>query len=421
MGTPRAGPSAETVPPVQDASRGFGSSTPTPAPRTRGKSVVTPYQPSQAVRQHWRPPKPPQLPFFRDPAHTVPTKWSLYRPLVRALRGPAKLRAGVPLAAIACVSVLPSAFEAAAAANATLEGTRKGKEKTVIQHASEIFTTTPTARYPYLLDLVRARARCARGHTSLDVARALITSSEKLLQTISSSPPEAHTLDTNAQWFATQVASRIALDAAAAAEHKAQQQRRPRLTGGYFRPSLFNPPLPRMKPQPIGITMMIAARVQRRQRRRDEERRLRGWMSDIRREITFWRSLGIDNPETMGRWASTPENGSFEGPYNLYKQIVSAGFEAESQRAMMKFPSDMVDRIKHARRRRHLRLINRARATWGEPPLTALPGPVPTETSPEREGRRGRRKEDRRPRTLRRLALAKRREAAREVAAHAAA
>ncbi|KAK4683477.1 hypothetical protein P7C73_g6779, partial [Tremellales sp. Uapishka_1] len=28
----------------------------------------------------------PKLPFFRDPAHTIPTKWSLYRPLLRHAR-----------------------------------------------------------------------------------------------------------------------------------------------------------------------------------------------------------------------------------------------------------------------------------------------------------------------------------------------
>jgi hypothetical protein len=41
---------------------------------------------------------------------------------------------------------------------------------------------------------------------------------------------------------------------------QAQLRNRPILTGSFLRPTIYNPPLPRMKPQPLSITMIIAKR-----------------------------------------------------------------------------------------------------------------------------------------------------------------
>ncbi|GMK59402.1 hypothetical protein CspeluHIS016_0800080 [Cutaneotrichosporon spelunceum] len=51
------------------------------------RPATLPYAPKPApVRQHTRP-------FFRDPAHTRPTRWGLYRQLLRAMGGAAALAA----------------------------------------------------------------------------------------------------------------------------------------------------------------------------------------------------------------------------------------------------------------------------------------------------------------------------------------
>jgi hypothetical protein len=61
---------------------------------------------------------------------------------------------------------------------------------------------------------------------------------------------------------------------------------RPILTG-HIRASLSNKPLPRLKPQPSAISVMIYKRRAERQRRVLKLKELEDWQDDLRREAAF--------------------------------------------------------------------------------------------------------------------------------------
>jgi hypothetical protein len=68
-------------------------------------------------------------------------------------------------------------------------------------------------------------------------------------------------------------------------------QKRPILTGAYHRATYYNRPLPRMKPQPIHVTMMIKKRMAARWNRHAKTELWKEWKEDIKRERSFEQSL----------------------------------------------------------------------------------------------------------------------------------
>ncbi|KAK7033169.1 hypothetical protein R3P38DRAFT_2921146 [Favolaschia claudopus] len=66
---------------------------------------------------------------------------------------------------------------------------------------------------------------------------------------------------------------------------------RPILTGTLLKPTLYNPPLPRMKRQPIAISGMINTRMRARERRLARDAQLSEYIDDLRREAAFEESL----------------------------------------------------------------------------------------------------------------------------------
>ncbi len=70
-------------------------------------------------------------------------------------------------------------------------------------------------------------------------------------------------------------------------EWQAKLRHRPILTGGFMRPSLFHGPLPRMKPQPPAISLLISRRIKKREERRAKIESLEDVLEDIRIEESF--------------------------------------------------------------------------------------------------------------------------------------
>ena len=66
---------------------------------------------------------------------------------------------------------------------------------------------------------------------------------------------------------------------------------RPIMTGALMRPSLFNRPLPRLKPQPIHISRMIWNRRRVRDLRLQKQELWTSWRDDLQRESTFEANL----------------------------------------------------------------------------------------------------------------------------------
>jgi hypothetical protein len=84
-------------------------------------------------------------------------------------------------------------------------------------------------------------------------------------------------------------------------EWQERLRNRPILTGGYLRPTLSNPPLPRLKPQPMAISGMIFKRRVARDRRMTAASRLREWRDDLFREHVFESKLQKSSPEMVDR------------------------------------------------------------------------------------------------------------------------
>jgi hypothetical protein len=336
-------------------------------PKTQRLNVFEPYQPTQTLpRARERARRPP---FFLDPSHTIPTKWSLYRPLLRALRGPAALRTAVPSAAIAVASqFVPREVKRDASFDAILA-------LAPAHPPQPLPPTTPAAAHPFLLDAVRARWRKARITTSVPQARDFILRAENVLAAIRHGEGEAAALEAEARGFAIKAGARAAADAEAAAERERERRRKPFLTGGFMRANMFNLPMPRIKPQPVRLGCMIRARALRRVRRINKDRRADEEMDDMRREIAFWRELGVGEPEDLGERAPTASQplgsapGSWEVEYHRYKALLSEQFSREDVRALTPFSAETLAAVKEARRRRHRYCVNRAREAHGLGPL----------------------------------------------------
>lgn len=76
---------------------------------------------------------------------------------------------------------------------------------------------------------------------------------------------------------------------------------RPIMTGALMRPSLFNRPLPRLKPQPTHISGMIWNRRRARELRLQKFELWTSWRDDLRRERAFEANL-LQHVKESGLW-----------------------------------------------------------------------------------------------------------------------
>ncbi|ORY31855.1 hypothetical protein BCR39DRAFT_82579 [Naematelia encephala] len=174
------------------------------------------------------------LPFHRDPAHTIPTKWNLYRSLLRS----------------ASSYRPPSSGESSSGLTAVR---RKIKETW----------------------------RRFRGMTSPSQTRVILDRQYTLLDKIRSSDPQLEELD---KFYTKVYAIR---DTPKAPVPKPI----PRLTGGFLFPTYHNPPLPKLHPQPPEISGMIRQRIKARAKIIDKLRRYREWGEDMTTETKFWQRI----------------------------------------------------------------------------------------------------------------------------------
>ncbi|EAL22159.1 hypothetical protein CNBC2970 [Cryptococcus deneoformans B-3501A] len=162
----------------------------------------------------------PAVPFYRDSKHTVPTKWSLYRSLLRFSKSS---KPGYP------------------------------------------------AHYPEIRNEIKRLWKKHKSLTSIPRVQQFLNGQYDILSAFqlgeSSKLSELEFRLKNKRVLRDLSKSRDRADQASQPDSKP-----PRLTGGYLRPTLFNPPLPRLKPQPIGLSMMIHNRLRKRERRMEKRR-----------------------------------------------------------------------------------------------------------------------------------------------------
>lgn len=115
----------------------------------------------------------------------------------------------------------------------------------------------------------------------------------------------------------------------------------PKVTPGFLYPSLSNPALPRLKPQPLHITMPIVKRRKAYDRRTPKQRSWEEMLMHIRHEATFERDLGVvsEGSDNVADIKSVLES---------YKE----SFKRDFQRAKSKFTVDTLAQANAARARR---------------------------------------------------------------------
>lgn len=129
-----------------------------------------------------------------------------------------------------------------------------------------------------------------------------------------------------------------------------------------MRPTILNPPLPRLKPQPIKISMMMKKRLKLRAQRVERHRELMEINSAMKYEVGFWRSLGAgdrsgaDAPDAE-EWIASDWGKEANKAIGLLEGV----FERDARRAASVFTPETVEQVMAARRRRHAFYNERAR------------------------------------------------------------
>ncbi|WVO13156.1 hypothetical protein L204_100768 [Cryptococcus depauperatus] len=242
-------------------------------------------------------PRPPALAFFRQPGHVIPTKWSLYRPLIAHLK------------------------------------------------------VNPGQSYPHISREIRSLWKKNKGLTSVPQVQGFLTRQYDLLWALQAdSRDELQELEQRLTRKHECSDSRKRAQESKEALQSASKP--PRLTGAFHRPTLFNPPLPRLKPQPIGLSMMIHNRLRARERRMEKRKLYASLRVDMLLEVSFWKQVEVSR---RSKWAPNKNSKSPGGWDAILKEelkTMDARFARENMRAEMVFEEPMLQRIKRAKVRK---------------------------------------------------------------------
>ncbi|TDL17204.1 hypothetical protein BD410DRAFT_730238, partial [Rickenella mellea] len=126
-------------------------------------------------------------------------------------------------------------------------------------------------------------------------------------------------------------------------------KRRPVLTGAFLRPSYFNGPLPRMKPQPQHITLMIKRRRIARERRGEKNVLLHDWHEDLVLEGKFEKSLSMATRTDEHDFDDVFRNRDFVEEIKEQRRLIRQSFALEMDRATKPYSDEMLQQIKEAR------------------------------------------------------------------------
>jgi len=126
---------------------------------------------------------------------------------------------------------------------------------------------------------------------------------------------------------------------------------RPILTGGYLRPTLYNPPLPRMKPQPEHVSGMIYKRRKATIKQWAALGETEQWLQDLKHESEFEEQLAKEAEKDQvslkpvfrdyDRWAD---------PLRDLTRRTKAMTQASFGRQRMSYSPELLEQIKQARR-----------------------------------------------------------------------
>lgn len=237
----------------------------------------------------------PNLPFFRLDIHRVPTLWGLYRGLLK---------------------------------------------------------NVPT-NHIHIKTHIRAEFRRNRHRTGTERTISQLQRGYKLLETFS----RAAQGDNHAQRILDRYNSflgwrleRREWQKAIAAEVKEQTRPRSIVTGSLIWPTPFNPPLPRLNPQPLHITMMIKKRKKEKEKRAERLHQMHEYRLLLAGEAEFENGL-LGNAEIPGRLFDSPTAlQEFLDPLTEAMQVIVERWRTTWNRQREPIPQTLLDQLKEARR-----------------------------------------------------------------------
>ncbi|KAJ7485539.1 hypothetical protein FB451DRAFT_1027619 [Mycena latifolia] len=132
---------------------------------------------------------------------------------------------------------------------------------------------------------------------------------------------------------------------------QARLRSRPILTGSFLKATLYNPPMPRMKPQPLAISRIIATRMKTRVRRVERLEQLAEDMEDLRLEEEFEEHaihlVGKDNFERVFSGEAARE---WLRPIKQTMDWVRALLDRDVARAETPVSPELLETLRAARR-----------------------------------------------------------------------
>ncbi|WWC58436.1 uncharacterized protein I303_100976 [Kwoniella dejecticola CBS 10117] len=294
---------------------------------TRLRQVFRPVLPadvsipsSSTVAPKYRLPR--GIPFFRDPAHTVPTKWGLYRPLLR---------------------------------------------KTASSSSSS---------FSSIHREIRSRWRETKALTSVPGVKAFLLEYYQLSEYLNSDEAEhqaeVRSLEIKLKEKHTMFdAQHKQKKGRAGNVEKERREKKAKMTGSYHRPTLFNVPLPRMKPQDISVGATIHNRLRARERRIARRREYKSLLMDMKLEVGFWKSLptpnsdahkghsatdeGVELDMDLADWVKTKDTrspGGWDGIIKDEIKLMDQRFHKENIRSEMQFDAALLGRIGEAKEKK---------------------------------------------------------------------
>ncbi|EJD45701.1 hypothetical protein AURDEDRAFT_165152 [Auricularia subglabra TFB-10046 SS5] len=237
----------------------------------------------------------PRAPFYELPVHTVPTKWGLYRGLLR---------------------LSPTH-------NISWQIKTLFRRDRILTSAT--LATGALKRFHHLLDTLRL---ASDGHTH---SVAVIERYDRLIAFKRKKLHWKQIEDKELKWIE-------------------RMRTRPIMTGGHIPPTFYNPPLPRLKPQPEHITGMIVSRKRAWDRWQTKLEFLNSTRNDLLREAQFEDELAKLHPNLLRQRAFTQSlvqdwNEIANEQANTIHGQLAAGYD----RAKMKFSPEMLAMIREAR------------------------------------------------------------------------
>ncbi|KAJ4485582.1 hypothetical protein J3R30DRAFT_3654997 [Lentinula aciculospora] len=128
-----------------------------------------------------------------------------------------------------------------------------------------------------------------------------------------------------------------------------QLKNRPIFTGGFVHPTAFHPPFPRMKPQPMAISRIIASRMKQRDRRFLKMEELTRMRDMIRKEQHMEQEIIREARRTGDYFEPVYEGKDWGAPLATASDDIYAKIKATAERNLRPFSPELLEKVRIAR------------------------------------------------------------------------